>query len=347
MPPRILIVRIGATGDVLHALPAVSALRQALPEAHIGWAIEPVWLPLLRCESPIESKGNSPLINQIHLVPSRAWRQHPFAVSTRRQILNLRQNLRDAHYDLAVDLQGSLRSAIIARFATWNTAGPAAPREWPSHWFYKLKVPTRSPHVVPQAAEILSSATHLQLAPQPVDLPIDPAAEAWVNSLIPNGQSTIFLAPTAGWGAKEWPPERFGALAQALAQEGHTVLINATTHANPTAEAVAQASAGAAQVVHSTIPQLTSLLRRTALFIGGDTGPLHLAAALNTPVLALFGPTNPARNGPWISPENRQVLRHPSSLQSHKRTPATDPGLLQITVAEALTAARSLLRNPQ
>ena len=330
-------------GDVLHALPAVAALRQALPKAHIGWAIEPVWLPLLRCEST----GNSPLINQIHQVPTRTWRQHPFAVSTRRQILNLRQNLRDAHYDLAIDLQGSLRSAVIARFATWNTTGPAHPREWPSHWFYTLKVPTSAAHVVPQAAEILSAATHLQLAPQPVELPTDPAAEAWANSLIPKGQSTILLAPTAGWGAKEWPPDRFGALAQALHADGHTVLINATTHANPTAEAVAQAAAGTAQVVHSTIPQLTSLLRRCALFVGGDTGPLHLAAALNTPVVALFGPTNPSRNGPWISPENRQILRHESSIQSHKRNPVTDPGLLQITVAEALTAARTLLRNPR
>ena len=338
-------------GDVLHALPAVAAFRHALPNAHIGWAIEPVWLPLLRCEST----GNSPLINQIHQVPSRAWRQHPFAVSTRRQILNLRQNLRDAHYDLAVDLQGSLRSAVIARFATPNTAGPAAPREWPSHWFYSLKVPTAADHVVPQAAEILSAATHLQLSPAPVELPTDPSAEAWANSLIPNenkgeilgNRKVILLAPTAGWGAKEWPPDRFAALAQALHADGHKVLINATTSTNLTAEAVQTASAGTAQVVHSTIPQLTSLLRRCALFVGGDTGPLHLAAALNTPVVALFGPTNPARNGPWICPERRQILRHESSIHSHKRHPQTDPGLLQITVAEALTAARTLLRTPR
>src|SRR5262249_42229605 len=107
------------------------------------------------------------------------------------------------------------------------------------------------------------------------------------------------MAPTAGWGAKQWPAERFGEVAAALVKRGMRVLINASSEQNAAAAEVAAASGDLAQVVACSLPELIALERRAVLVIAGDTGPMHLAAALRRPVVALFGPTDPLRNGPY------------------------------------------------
>ena len=120
------------------------------------------------------------------------------------------------------------------------------------------------------------------------------------------------------------------------------MLVNAATAQDSTCIAVAAASEGDAVTVVSTLPQLISLLRRTALVVGGDSGPVHLAAALGRPVVALFGPTDPARNGPWGNGP-MSVLRHASSQTSYKRLPQTEPGLARLSVDEVSDAMHELV----
>lgn len=339
--PRILIVRVGAMGDVLHGMPAVAALRAAMPEAHLAWAVEPRWAPLL-----IGADGTSPLVDAVHLVEAKAWSKRPFSTMTLRSIRTLRQSLRCERYDIALDLQGTLRSAVIARMSgAPRVIGSAAPREGPARLLYTERTHLRTAHVVYQAVELASAAAHIPLHAAPVSLPIDVVADRWCDTLLGKGAiPTVLLASTAGWGAKEWPAERFGELARGLAAHGYRVLVNASPHgADPVADRVVAASSNTAQRTPCTLPQLIALTRRLSLLVAGDTGPLHLAAALGVPVVALFGPTDPNRNGPYGT--RATVLRHPSSKTNHRRHTATEQGLRSITTAEVLGAALRRLQS--
>jgi heptosyltransferase-1 len=149
------------------------------------------------------------------------------------------------------------------------------------------------------------------------------------------------ISPGGGWGAKVWPPERFGRVAAALGRAGIRTVVNASAGGSRDADAVAAASEGAARAVPSSVRELIALARRAAVVIGGDTGPLHLAAALERPVVGIYGPTDPARNGPYGT--RSRVLRDPESVTSHKRSHEVETGMLKITVDEVVEAAREML----
>jgi heptosyltransferase I len=151
------------------------------------------------------------------------------------------------------------------------------------------------------------------------------------------------LNPGAGWGAKQWPTERYGDLASGLGATGLRCLVNFGPGEETLARAVESASGGAAQAIPCSLSELIALTRRARLFVGGDTGPLHLAVALQVPVVAIFGPTNPARNGPHG--ERSVVLRSPGSTTTHARRRRPDPGLLTISTHDVLNAARRLLEQ--
>jgi heptosyltransferase-1 len=151
------------------------------------------------------------------------------------------------------------------------------------------------------------------------------------------------MNPGAGWGAKQWPAERYGTVAKELSQDGIRSIVNYGPSEEQLADAVTVASGCAAQKISCSIAELISLTRRATLFIGGDTGPLHLAAALKIPVVAIFGPTNPARNGPFGT--RSITLRSASSMTDHSRYPDPEHGLLEITPEEVVVAARRLLRE--
>ena len=344
-PPRILIVRIGAMGDVLHALPAVAALREHRPSAQIGWAIEPRWTSLLAAHT----QGGSPLVDRIHPVPVRDWKAKPFNIATAGSILALRRELHAERYDIAVDLQGTIRSSIIGRLAGAAVfAGSAHPREAPAGLLYTRKIEAHQPHVVVQACEILGAATGIRLAPAEPVLARQIAAEAWCDGIfaeLPESARSrvVVLSAGGGWGAKCWPAERFGAVAAALHARGCAVIVSAANPEDELAQRVVQASAGTAWSVVCDLPQLTALLRRAALCIAGDTGPLHLAAALGTPVVGIYGPTDPARNGPFT--QKKCILRNPLSATNHSRHAAIEPGLLSISVEDVIHSGVELLES--
>jgi heptosyltransferase-1 len=355
-PLRVLIVRIGAMGDVLHAMPAVAALRERHPEWFIGWAIEPGWSELLQTSADFDRMsrraGRSermPLVDQWYQVPAKAWAKRPFAVSTLSGINATRCDLRGEQFDVCVDMQGALKSAVVGRMAGARVfAGPAKPREAQARWLYKQRVPVSSTHVVEQGCELLGAAVGETLRPAKLTLPVDEEAEAWcdrfVAPILVRDEKFVFIAPAAGWGAKQWPAERYGAVAVELGKAGYRTLVNEAL-GDRFADRVVAASAGAATLVPCSVGQMIALVRRVGVVIAGDTGPLHLAAALERPVVGLFGPTDPARNGPYGT--KARVLRHGSSGTDHSRRTETEKGLMQITAGEVVEAALELLQERQ
>jgi heptosyltransferase-1 len=334
---KILIVRVGAMGDVLHALPAAAALRLARPDWQIDWVVNPRWAPPL-----VDAEGNGPIVNRAHFAETTLWSEAPASRATLRSILDLRRALRRERYDLVVDMQGTLRSAVIG----WMTgaqqfAGYSDPRESMAAKFYKTRLTRNGVHVVEQGATLLGEACGVALEPAAVDLPHEEWADNWAADLVAERRMCL-LAAGAGWGAKRWPVEKYGALAQELRAMGWTVLVNAPRKDNALAAEVISASGGAAELVVCNVTGLIGLLRRTTLLVGGDSGPTHLAAALGIPLVALFGPTDPARNGPW-GPGPKVVLRDAASVTSYKRVDAVDAGLANIPVKAVVEALGSLI----
>ena len=266
---RILIVRLSAMGDVIHTLPAVHALRAAFPQAHIGWLIEERWAELLcAAGSPRRATRSAlrPLVDEVHAVNLKGWRRSLFSASTLQQAAKVWNDVRGAAYDVAVDLQGAMRSAVLAHWSGASVVyGAAEARESPASLWYTRKV-----------------------------------ADLGVRSILNYGP-------------------------------GEEELVRA-------AEA---ASDGAAQAMSCSISELIALTRRAQLFIGGDTGPLHLAAALRVPVVGIYGPTDPARNGPYGT--RSVVLRNAESVTSHARRAEAEEGMLGIGSEAVIAAARELM----
>jgi heptosyltransferase-1 len=349
---RVLIVRIGAMGDVLHAMPAVAALRETHPEWFIGWAIEPRWSELLQSSEDFvrggvfrERGAGKPLVDAWYPVPTQQWKERPLAYATLAEMHTTRQELRGCEFDLCVDMQGSIKSAVVGRSAGAKIfAGAEEPRERQAAWLYGQRIPVRGKHVVDQGCELLGTAIGETLRPGKVRLPTDDVREQWLDAVLAEiGEPFVMIAPTAGWGAKQWPAKRFGLVAAELGRAGFRTVVNAPSFGDAVALRVVEASGDAAKLVPCSVGQMIALARRAALVIAGDTGPLHLAAALERPVVGLFGPTDPARNGPYGT--RAVVLRHQSSRRDHKRAPQTEVGLMQITVDEVVEAALGLLRD--
>jgi heptosyltransferase I len=338
---RLLVVRLGAMGDILHSLPAVTALRAAHPRWFIGWAVEPQWRGLFCANGGAPGTPGMPLVDQIHIIPAKKWAKSPLSPATWQEMRHVRRELRDARYDVAVDMQGAVRSAWFARWArTGRVVGEAEPREFAAKWLFDESVATSGVHVIEQSVEVANALFADNL---PVTLPLlprDPAADARAAQL---PQPFVVLSPGAGWGAKRWPPERYGAVARSLADAGYAPFINCGPDEEHLAREIVAASGGAAHTLSLDMAGLIAVTRRAALAIAGDTGPLHLACALATPVVGIFGPTDPARNGPFHCPS--RVLRHPESVRDHTRRSEPEAGLLTITPEAVTEAALDLLRE--
>ncbi len=341
---RLLIVRLGAMGDILHALPAVTALRQAHPRWVIDWVVEPRWQALLAAECGAGRSPMRPVVDRLHFAPTKAWRKAPLSRQTLHEIKALRQALKSGAYDAVLDLQGSIKSSCVARLAGCRRLiGPAEPRERAARWLFTESVPTSRLHVIEQAVELASAVAGDALQPVHPWLPVDPATEAWAEQILsPTANiSTVLINPGAGWGAKQWPVESYAAVAQSLIGCGFRVLVNAGPGEEPLAEAIVRHSGGAATPLTCSLGQLISLTRRAALVIAGDTGPLHLACALGRQVVGIYGPTDPSRNGPFGT--QCKVLRSPLSRRDHTRHAAPEAGLLTIQPQDVLLAASELL----
>jgi heptosyltransferase I len=335
-------------GDVLHAVPAVAALRTAMPEARFGWVMEERWAEML-CgagDEVLATVDGRPLVDVVHKVNTKAWRAAMFSDETWAEVSSASRELRDARYEASVDFQGAMKSAVFAQWSrAWSRLGFATPRERLAGMFYTRAVETRARHVVEQNLELASEVAGKKLRLAEFELARDPAAEKWCEKFLASAGWRRFaiLNPGAGWGAKCWPAERYAEVARELRALDMMSLVNYGPNEEELAKSVERLSAGAAKKVLCSISELVSLTRRASLFIGGDTGPLHLAAALKVSVVALFGPTDPKRNGPHGT--RSVVLRSAESETSYKHISRIDEGLQSISAAEVLAAAKALLGN--
>jgi len=349
---RLLVVRLGAMGDILHALPAVTALRRAHPAWRIDWALEPRWLPLLTAEPQDTESGRSaarPVVDRIHRIPTKAWGKQPLRRQTWAEIGALRGALRAVQYDAVLDLQGAIRSGVVARISGCRRiVGADQPWEAPAKWLYSERVATVRQHVIEQNYELAAAVAGDLLTPADPVLPVDFEAEDWCDRLSGireaqwGGRPVLLVHPGAGWGAKRWPANRYGAVAAEFATRGGVVLVNSAPGEEALAAAVVDAAGGdLAQAVSCSLAQLIALTRRVSVVIGGDTGPVHLACALGKPVVGIYGPTDPRRNGPYGT--RFRVLRNPESRTDHARLDEPEAGLLTILPDAVLAAMIELM----
>lgn len=287
---RILIIKPSSLGDVVHALPTLSALRRRFPSAKLFWLVKREWADVL--------EGNPDLDEVLSVDLSvKGW---PAAIRA----------IRAGRFDLVVDLQGLLRSAVLG----WASGSPArvgfANGREGSSWFYthRVPVPDASIHAVDRCLLIARflGAEPEKPGPSAFHLPQESAAEARVEALlaaagVQAGAMLVALNPSARWTTKQWPAESFAAVGDWLQQQGARVVVIGGREERPVEEAVMRAMHGAPIDLagKTTMKELIALLRRLRVFITNDSGPMHLAAAVGTPVIALFGPTDPARTGPY------------------------------------------------
>ena len=285
---KFLIVRLGSLGDVIHAVPAAAGLRRRFPQARIDWLIDPRYVELLELVECIDR----PI----------AFDPRDFRIGRARGRSVLRQ-LRAARYDAAIDMQGLLKSAVLARLAgAGRTIGfPRAHLREPfARMFYTTAPdPGTAAHVIEKNLRLLHP---LGVSDRAVHFPIRiprTAAAATIVDRFAGGYAIV--NPGAAWPNKRWPADRFGAVAAAIRREhGLPSVVLWGPGEQDLAASVAAASHGAAEAAPpTTITDIVAIARAARLMVSGDTGPLHIAGAVGTPIVALFGPTRPDRNGPW------------------------------------------------
>ncbi len=344
---RVLVVRLSAMGDIIHGMPAIAALRQSRPNLQVGWLIEERWSELL-CSGAAERSGlpsaRKPLVDRVHVANFSAWRRALLSSQSWSEIRACVREVRAMKYDVVLDLQGAIRSALTARLSGAKVrVGSAQPREGPARMLYTRAVRPQGVHVVEQALSLASAVAAEQLSYVDPPFPTDAVNESWVDALQCRlgSKPLAIINPGAGWGAKCWPPESFGAVARALADRGMTVLINHGPGEEALGQSVRSASGNTAVLLNCRVGELIAVMRRARLFVGGDTGPMHLAAAFRVPVVALFGPTRPERNGPFAT--RCIVLRNPESVPNTTHTDRPDEGLHAIEPGAVMDAAERLL----
>jgi heptosyltransferase-1 len=292
MGSRVLLVRLGAMGDVLHAIPVAMALARA--GHRVAWVVEPRWMPLL--------EGN-PALQTVIPLDRRQW----------TSIREARRQMREFAPEWAVDVQGLIKSALVARFSGARRItgfDTADLREPLARWAYHERRRTTAAHVVDRNLELAG-------CPGP--------AEWWLPPGVREGELPedpfVLASPFAGWTAKEWPLEYWTELARMLP-------VPLVLNGAPRDVAQLRALPGV-QVHVSSIAGLIDATRRAAMVIGLDSGPLHLAAALRRPGVALFGPTDPARNGPYGG--TIHVLRQDGAATTYRRDAAHAESLRALT----------------
>jgi lipopolysaccharide heptosyltransferase I len=311
---RILVVRLSSMGDVIHALPAVASLKHSFPHSTLTWVIRPKWAGLL--------EGN-PFVDKV-IATERSAGGAWAAV----------RELRRERFDVVVDFQGLLQSALVAGLARADKKvglHRSQAREGAAALFYSTAVLTKAAHRVDANLELAAAAGASSL------LHVFPVPEGSPEGTLPEGKF-VLASPLAGWESKQWPFEFYEELAQELVGLGMPLVVN-----GPPQSAGLLARVPGAQIHLSGVAGLIDATRRAHAVIGVDSGPLHLAAALAKPGVAIYGPTDPASHGPYGG--SIHALRAPDAVTSYKRRDEIDRSMRAITPAEVLNALEGALRS--
>jgi len=331
--PRILIVRLSAIGDVIHGIPVACALREHFPKSHIAWMVEGRSADLLRGHKAIDEIINVP----------RGWLKSPAFV------WRLRGQLRRERYDVAIDMQGLTKSALVAwmsgakrriGFSGWEG------RELSTRLNNELVAATTR-HVVDINLELLRP---LGITSPTVrfDLPETSADRAMAERLVaesPLRGGFAVINPGAGWPSKWWPRDRFAAVARYLGEREATpsLIVWAGPQEREWAEEIVSLSQGNARLAPATtLTELAAICRRARLFIASDTGPLHVAVAVGTPCVGLYGPVPAERNGPY-GPQHASIQKMCLPTRSRERRTAGPESMEAIGVADVCQACHRVL----
>lgn len=309
----ILVIRLGAMGDILHALPAVASLKKSFPASRLAWLVARRWIPLL---------AGNPFVDE--LIPLERSGVSSLAGTWRR--------LRALQPDLAIDFQGLLQSALAGRVARpreFLGFDKSVAREPLASLFYTRRVPVIGPHRIERNLQLIAAGGAATLTHDSWIPPGDPEGR------LPSGPF-VLTSPFAGWKSKEWPLARYEALGQKLAKDGFALVANVPEHRAAEIKKLAHI-----HVHTSGIPGLIDATRRATAVIGLDSGPLHLAAALRKPGVALFGPTDPACTGPFGG--SMSVLRTAVVETTYKRGREIHASMTEITVEQVSDALTSVL----
>ena len=328
--PRFLVVRLGSLGDIVHTFPAVAGLRESFPKADIVWLTHPRWKALVE---------SSELATEIWEVETRSF----------ESVRNILGRIRKQHFTAAIDYQGLWKSAalpFLGRVPRRIGFSSHSVREFGVPLLYTDRVRTTPTHIAEQNGE-LSLQAAARNGGGKFSLSVPSRQEAFALQLLRGFDIDryVVLSPAGGWRSKCWPPERYGELCRQIhANLGLRCILNQGPGDEACIAAVKAGSGDAAPLAcTSSLHQLMVFLRNALCVVGGDTGPLHLAVALGTPVVAVFGPTDPARNGPYrvgADSEKDIVLRSPRAVTSYKRGDQPDPSLLELEVTTVFDAVR-------
>jgi lipopolysaccharide heptosyltransferase I len=332
--PRILIVRVSAIGDVIHGIPVLCALREAFPGAFVGWLVEGHMGDLLE---------GHPALDELIRVPRRWWKSP-------REIWLKRQRLRELRFDISLDLQGLSKSAITA----WLSGAPRRigkagvdGREL-SKWFNNELIEASGKHVIEY---YLSMLRPLGITTPMVQFNLPEfdadarAAESFLRERGLSGRRYAVLNPGAGWPSKIWPAVRYGAVARHLGRV-HAIpsmAVWGTKHEMTLAERMVECGARHVHLAPpTTMRELGAICRRAALFVGSDTGPMHLAAAVGTPTISLHGPSRAEWCGAYGPKNIRLQVRYEAGSSLERRT-ADDAAMQEITVKMVCDACDQML----
>ena len=339
---KILLVRLSALGDIVHALPVLSALRRALPQASIDWLVEENYAAILSIASGLRRRI---IVRATRSFQSDDALSFGGAVGYVQAVAHLRAE----HYDAAIDLQGLIKSAMWARLSGaarvigFDAAHLREPQA--AALYTETVTPLDASHVIRKNLSMLQA---LNTASTAIEMPLTPNASVETLAAIdaaggPRG--FVVINPGAAWPNKRWPPDRFGALAAALQQRtGLRSLVTWGPSERDLADSVVTASSGAAMLAPPTsVEDLAGLMRDAALVVSGDTGPLHIGAAMGAPLVGLYGPTWPERNGPW-DPQDVVISRANVCVCHHKRQCLRgSPCINEITLDEVVAASETRL----
>ena len=341
---RILIVRLSALGDIIHALPVLFALKQSLPSTAVDWLVEANYASILALV---------PELDRRIVVRGTASGASETSITFGGGLGYLRAMsfLRAQRYDAALDLQGLIKSAVWARasgaarvigFARDHLREPQA-----ASLYSETVTPPGAGHVIDKNLAVLSA---LDVPDTPMALRLAPTGSTdVVAAIVAAGgpRNFIVLNPGAAWPNKRWPADRFGAVAAGLFRRTRLrSLVTWGPSERALAESVVAASGGAASLAPATsVADLAVLMRDAAVVVSGDTGPLHIAAAMGTPLVGLYGPTWPERNGPW-DPKDHVLSRADTCVCHHKRQCRRgSPCINEIGVDQVVAAAHRRLRR--
>lgn len=331
-----LIVRLGALGDVVHAIPFAAALRREFPHARVDWMVEPRHADLLDLVSVVDRRIPADL----------RWLVRR---EERPRFLRTLRELRRVEYDVAFDLQGLVKSAVLAR-----AVGPRRVVGFPrrhlreplARVFYSAAPdPGAATHVIYKNLALLAAVgVQDRRITFPLSIPPSETVESVVQRFAPQG--FVVINPGAAWPNKRWPTACFGAVAASIRQTyGWRSLVLWGPGEKELAHEVAEASAGAGEVAPPTsIPEIAGIARAARLMISGDTGPMHIAAAVGTPLVTLFGPTRPERNGPWALYDIALSRADQCSCLYERRCRRDVPCITDIAVHDVLAAIERRLQ---